>query len=545
MRAILLMDRGHLVPQWKYDALKEAIEAGLEIVLVAHCRNTHTRVVKKSNIAYYAFASVSHRGLRAKSPVSIVDLVVGVPEVEFDASHEGMWERIPSEIAARFTNAEVVIKYGMTLLRGVDDLPLVHGVLSYHNGDPARFRGRPAGFYEILEGVPTQGVIVQRLSDTLDGGAIVARGTSRVVPHSYRQTLENSFRAGVPLLAQALRALEEGERVSCPETLGKNYRLPATRTVARQVVRLGRRKLSRVGYGLLKEKRWRIGVADIQWDPESDILIRMEDLSDIPNPSGFTFAADPFVMPDGSVIAELMDGARGVGTLGVWRDSAWSVDLFSLAGHASYPQVVEDNGAAFIFPETSSFAPPSLWEMNSAFVPTGKVTALQGLEADRVVDGTLFERDGSWYLFGGRPGSAGDRLELWFAERLAGPYRLHPISPICIDVRRARMGGPIHELGGRLYRLGQNSSENYGGSLSVSRIDELSLYEYNEVPCGSLHMVEGWGPHTAGVTKDGLLIDYFQEVTTPGAGLRRVAGRVATWKARGLLSVIGLHRGQR
>lgn len=46
-------------------------------------------------------------------------------------------------------NINIVIKFGMNLLKIRDNLSKL-SILSFHHGNPAKYRGRLAGFYEIL-----------------------------------------------------------------------------------------------------------------------------------------------------------------------------------------------------------------------------------------------------------------------------------------------------------------------------------------------------------------------------------------------------------
>ena len=69
---------------------------------------------------------------------------------------------------------DVVIKLGMNLHRDPDDLPARYGVLSFHHGDPSEYRGRPAGFYEVLAGADHIAAIVQRIGNKLDAGKVLA-----------------------------------------------------------------------------------------------------------------------------------------------------------------------------------------------------------------------------------------------------------------------------------------------------------------------------------------------------------------------------------
>jgi len=79
-------------------------------------------------------------------------------------------------------------------------------ILSYHHGDPRRFRGRPAGFYELLSGESQIGQVVQILSNALDAGKVVAYAETKAYPHSYRNTLIEAFRRSPLLLRTAVCA---------------------------------------------------------------------------------------------------------------------------------------------------------------------------------------------------------------------------------------------------------------------------------------------------------------------------------------------------
>jgi hypothetical protein len=92
---------------------------------------------------------------------------------------------------------------------------------------PERFRGSPAGFYEILQERPFAGQVVQRLTNELEAGEILAFAETRVHTHSYRKTLSKSYALSPYLLGSALEALASGRVVGKSPT-GRNYRLPAT-----------------------------------------------------------------------------------------------------------------------------------------------------------------------------------------------------------------------------------------------------------------------------------------------------------------------------
>lgn len=234
VRAALILGRDDSVPNWVRLALEEALGGGLEIAVVLNCGNEPTRPRHVRNAGYFALAAAAKFRSRLFAPESLAPLLGQVSRVSFDSQIEGIWQRIPAAVAAQVgaAKADVALRFGIGLLRDPEDLPVHHGVLSYHHGDPSKYRGRPAGFYEMLNGEATQGVIVQRLGNTLDGGEVLARAQAQVVASSYRKTLENVYSAGIPLLGEAIAAIQNG-RAEEPQALGKNYTLPDNRTAAR------------------------------------------------------------------------------------------------------------------------------------------------------------------------------------------------------------------------------------------------------------------------------------------------------------------------
>lgn len=522
MHAALLLNGDDLIERWQYDALTEAIRAGLTIDVVAHCENTPSRSISIKTLPYYALAWFTYKGVRSTNLIPATDLIPPQAlRVRFRGVNEGAWQRIPAEVAEQFRDLDVIVKFGMSLMRGADSIPVTYGVLSYHHGDPTRYRGRPASFYEMLEGSATQGVIVQQLSETLDGGRILAQGTSRVVPWSYRKTIKSAHRVGVPLLTQALRALSGGRRGWQPEHLGKNYKIPAAKVVWRFLARLALAKLLRAYYGAFVEKKWNVGTTSLELTIHNHGQIDISSIREIAAPRKFAFAADPSWCPDGSVVCELMDSTTGQGVIGRWADGKWDTTFVPLPGHASYPHVVREGGNVYLLPEVASFSAPLLVEITDKQV--GEITCLRGLETARLIDATLWHHDNTWFLFGGFPGNADQELHLWHSTSLFGPYELHPESPVCLDVRGARMAGPLQKIAGQLYRPGQDCSVRYGGHIRLHRVRNLSPTAYVEEAVGTVAVSGAFGPHTIHVRGDQVLLDYYVERRTLLAGYRRAA----------------------
>ena len=100
-------------------------------------------------------------------------------------------------------------------------------------------------------------------------------------------------------------------------------------------------------------------------------------------------------------------------------------------------------------------------------------------------DTTLFERDGTWWMFTNIKAidgaSSWDELYLFYSDDpINGSWQPHPLNPIVSDVRTARPAGRIYEESGRLIRPSQNSSYRYGYGLNLMEIQTLGKTEYSE-----------------------------------------------------------------
>ncbi|MGI8497927.1 MAG: hypothetical protein ACR2OG_10150 [Gemmatimonadaceae bacterium] len=75
----------------------------------------------------------------------------------------------------RSTHLDVLLRFGFNILRGGILDAARYGVWSFHHGDSDRYRGGPAHFWELVEDTPISGVVLQRLTEELDAGVILAK----------------------------------------------------------------------------------------------------------------------------------------------------------------------------------------------------------------------------------------------------------------------------------------------------------------------------------------------------------------------------------
>jgi hypothetical protein len=198
------------------------------------------------------------------------------------------------------------------------------------------------------------------------------------------------------------------------------------------------------------------------------------------------FVADPFmVYADGLwyMFFEVMIGPTGRGEIGcatspdtcVWR---YRNMVLREPFHLSYPYVFQWRGVWFMVPETLDAGHirlyrathfPDRWEF------------LTNLYEGAFADTSLFRHGGMWWMFACGTPRRNDRLRLFLSERLTGPWREHPSSPIVeSDPHIARPGGRVIPWKSGVIRYTQDCYPTYGRQVQAFLVTTLTESVYRE-----------------------------------------------------------------
>ncbi len=234
----------------------------------------------------------------------------------------------------------------------------------------------------------------------------------------------------------------------------------------------------------LHKTLWRVGIARMA---AAEIVARGS-LDDVPVawlPAGppLTFLADPFgLWRDGMLhlFAEAFDYRDRIGRIDVLR---FDRDLALIdrrpcliePWHLSYPQVFEHGGETWMLPEAFRSGTLTLYRAVDFPVRWEKAA---GFDLDGpAVDATPLFHDGRWWLFYAASWGKAARqshLHVAYADRLQGPWTLHPLNPVRIDRASARPGGTAMILNGRPVLPVQDCTHGYGGALRLLTITTLT-----------------------------------------------------------------------
>jgi hypothetical protein len=411
---------------------------------------------------------------------------------------------------------DVALRFGFRILRGRALSMARHGVWSYHHGDSARYRGGPAGFWEVMEQQPVTGTVLQVLSEDLDGGSILNRSWTRTEPFSVRRNQERQYWCSAPLIARSLQALSvkgqeavdgRQEAVASVATYSSRlYMAPRNRDMLGPVVRLGMKYVASHLRSAVQAEQWFLAYRQTRCTGETDgapdlAPYRFTSLT----PSTDRFWADPFPIRDNGrcylffeelvyregkgCVAMLEFGDRGpIGT---------PTRVLEREYHLSYPFVFAYRGEHFLMPETSAQQRVELWRATRfPFEWTQEAEVLSGLP---LWDATIAQVDSRWWLFaaGNECGvDSSSELLLYYADSPLGPWRPHRRNPLVSDVRSARPAGRLFRSHGAWFRPAQDGSRGYGSAITIQRVECLTEHEYRETSVTRLE--PRWRPDLVG-----------------------------------------------
>jgi hypothetical protein len=474
----------------------------------------------RARLAYDFYERLDARRKPADDPEEPVDcssLLAGIERLDVQPIPKGFVHRFPEEALERIraANLDVLLRFGFNIVRGDILQAARHGVWSYHHGDNDRFRGGPPAFWEVVERAETSGVLLQRLSEELDGGFVLCKSTFATAESLFvSPNRELPYWGGVHFVIRKLRELHEqgwdalqARAVLPAPYIGRRkiYRRPTNLEVAGWLTPRLAVKVARGPFRKQTFVHWRVALrsgAPTTLDrPEGPPA--MDAFRLIEPPPGH-YWADPALVEHADrtwlffedwIYAE----ARGViGVAEVLEDGRLGPHQTCLdtGRHLSYPHVFRHGGEFFMIPESGADHEVVLYRSTDFPRRWRREHVLQrGLFA---VDTTALEYEGRWWFFatvGERPGGEVELL-LFSADALTGRWTMHPANPICSDVLRSRGAGAILTDHGRLVRPSQSCAPVYGHSLLFNEITRLDSRGYAEQTYRTLRPT--WAPGLVG-----------------------------------------------
>lgn len=446
-------------------------------------------------LAGHPLASVEHRqDLRSILPAS--DFMPVTPKT----SSSGLYHRFVEEDCERIRKADldVMLRFGFGILRGdILDVPRC-GILSFHHADNRVNRGGPPGYWEWYGASHQTGVTLQVLTEELDNGGVVARGSYQTKLWSFSANRRHAFLEGQMLMVDAVRRMAAGQDLRFEDEYepfnvyaSPLFKPPNALQCLGATALLSKRVLAQIVSTLMRRgNRWQIFIAKTSAEGIYDFSLALRRAVGLKPPGGRIWA-DPFIVQRGDgvfLFFEDMGYQEMKGKISYVRlDENASVIDYGVAlerdFHLSYPFLIEDGGELFMIPEASESRKVSLYRCVDFPTKWEHVTDI--LEDLNAADSTVLRRDGKYWLFSNidrnESGNHNYELHVFWAESLTGPWTPLQDNPVVVDASTARMaGGFIEDRNGGLYRCSQINGSRYGEGINFMRVDDLTVDGYRE-----------------------------------------------------------------
>ena len=497
-----VMVDGDTVEQWQFDTIKLLIDNGIELALVI--KNGDESKPYKSfwdKIFHYPYSrllfgiwhryffkpdakhptsfrpqrsEVETRAKRELSPLVKKSPALNYQKITVKPIIKGISTYFSDEDIAKIKSYDLdfILRFGFDIIRGEVLNSARYGVWSYHHDDERVVRGGPPGFWEFMRKIPSNGVILQQLTDELDKGLILKRLQFDTVLHSYKCHLNRLLEESVFLPLHVAKELIVTEKLE-PELSQSQAPIqhpPRNFMMLKYLwLCIWRKIVFHFNY-FCRQEDWNVGYKikgndKIHWlkPPKSD------------------YFADPFVITtndDTYLFFEWFSNKHGKADLAVAKKSE-NFEVYhkitNFPEHRSYPFVFDYQGVIYCIPEANRTNKISLYRFEN-----DKLVFDCDIMDGRFVDTTLHIHDGKSYLFTTPQNAPHTHLLIFVADDLRGPYRPHFNNPVKVDCSNSRMAGAIQNTDGKLVRPAQNSTRHYGESITLNNIIQLNEYQYIE-----------------------------------------------------------------
>ncbi len=371
---------------------------------------------------------------------------------------------------------DFIIRFGFGILKGDILSAAKWGIWSFHHGDEQVLRGGPPGFWEIFKSHRKQGVILQRLTEKLDAGKIILKREYLVVPHSYKENVTKLLVESVDMPAQALRMISNSivdphsfEEV---KTSAPIFKYPTNFQFLRFQWKVFMNRIRLKWKVLFKQENWILGY---RTSPQ-------EKYRYIAPKRGGEYYADPFVFVNNNktyIVAEHYSYRTKKGSIVLIEPGMnQSTTLLEKNTHLAYPFIFHEGNEIYMLPEEAYTGKLHLYKWNGE---TKKFHLLQSILDLPAVDASLLKHEGKYYLFTGLKGQlTNEKLFIYYADKLEGPYLPHTSNPVKVSPEGSRMAGGFIIENNQLIRPSQCSVKYYGEKVVFQKIVQLSPTVYQE-----------------------------------------------------------------
>lgn len=411
---------------------------------------------------------------------------------------------------------DFIIRFGFGIIRGDILNVSKYGVWSFHHDDPEVIRGGPPCFWEMYLNLPCTGAILQRLTDTLDGGDILYKGFFQTHKYSYRKNLDQVYLESTnwPALVVKSIHIERGLKVHDAQAMpNKIYKAPNALQVsifiAKSIFKYGLHIVSRLFF----TDQWSVATSRCEID---EVIFQKKipraKFNWFPKLKHGIFVADPFLHETENGVSCFVEHCKygEKGKICEYKDIEQktynSKVIMSDFSHYSYPLIYLKDKEVYCLPE--NFETNKLGLYRKCQDKWIYVKPL--INGKAVVDATIVSYNDRYWIFCTiKDRNPNLNLFIFSANELDGSYEPHPLNPVKTDVRSSRPAGNFVTVENKLYRPAQNCSRTYGGSIIFNEVKELTETSFEEESVFEITPMDKYpdGIHTISHSKNFIAID--------------------------------------
>ncbi len=245
-------------------------------------------------------------------------------------------------------------------------------------------------------------------------------------------------------------------------------------------------------------------------------------LKEIPQPF-WVGRADPFIYFKGGkyfILFEEINIISRVGKICVAEVQNYKLKnkktLLRKRRHVSFPYLFQ-NTKSYIIPETHKDRTVELYEYD---IDNQRLTFIRKILDDvECVDSAIFFREKKYWLITTQRNKSNefDELNIYFSDDLVnGKFQPHQQNPIYSTKKKSRNAGSIRIIDNKIYRATQNCEEEYGKSVSLTKVDLISTTNYLEGDSELLNIIGNKSNHhTYNTSNDLIVSDYKFKISNP------------------------------
>jgi len=508
------MLQNEYLKQWQFDVIKNLTESGLAVpvLLIYNDGKLSPLDTKETSKPCLLWRFYEKKFLR-RGPlqnVLINESLKNLEKIHCKVIQKGRFSEYFQDEdikTIRSFEPDFMLRFGFSIIRGDILHAAPYGVWSYHHSDEQLIRGGPAGFWEVFLKHHVQGVILQRLTNHLDGGIVLKKRFYKTTMHDcayhLHQVIRSSTDMPVEVCADILANRAEYFSDKPVSSNAPIYSWPGNLKMTGFFITQFFRRIGFHLKDIFLQEKWAIGIVQADYSsiaeqgkmPENSVLFQYKERHRYP--------ADPFVVSTEKGLRIFFEhysyhqGKACLSSIILQENGTFTAEkqISHHSTHKSFPFVFEYDGTTYVMPEQIETGKVDLYSWDES----NETLTFQNTILDRpLADPVLLLHQNTWFLFGSESGvHVNNTLSLFYSDNPENKFVNHPLKYITFDPRGARMAGSFFTFNGKLYRPGQDSHIYYGKRIAVFEVLELTKVTYKEQfvyyiePCNNSHLRNG------------------------------------------------------